>query len=219
MTVGERIQFYRKRNGMSQEELGQKLHLSRQTVSLWENGQTLPTIDNLIRLREIFKVTIDEMLSDSEKPCEEYNVVFDKKTLDSVWKRKRRSYLLSLLPSLFWWTIAIFLFIIIDAHPLLVGILAGALFTDVIFCTKQLFEKILKEKRSIYSVCEKTAKLELYESSLTLSVFLEGERLQSITLSLKQSFESAVDQFFAVREPLVRKALFENPELLKEMFK
>jgi transcriptional regulator with XRE-family HTH domain len=62
MTVGERIQFYRKLNKMSQEELAKRLLISRQTVSLWENDQTMPTIDNLIRLREVFGVSIDEML-------------------------------------------------------------------------------------------------------------------------------------------------------------
>lgn len=43
MTVGEKIQYYRKQNGMSREELGQKLFVSRQTVSLWEMDKTLPT--------------------------------------------------------------------------------------------------------------------------------------------------------------------------------
>ena len=59
--IGERIQYYRKKKGLSQEELGARLHLSRQTVSLWEKGQTLPTIDNLLRLREIFGTTLDEL--------------------------------------------------------------------------------------------------------------------------------------------------------------
>lgn len=62
MTIGERIQQYRKNLGLSQEELGARLHLSRQTVSLWEKGQTFPTIDNLIRLKEIFGVSIDAMV-------------------------------------------------------------------------------------------------------------------------------------------------------------
>ena len=50
--------------GLSQEELAKSLLVSRQTISLWENGQTLPTIDNLIRLKEIFGVSLDEMLSE-----------------------------------------------------------------------------------------------------------------------------------------------------------
>lgn len=62
MTVGEKIQQYRKQLKMSQDELGQRLLVSRQTVSLWEKDQTLPTIDNLIRLKEIFGVSVDNIL-------------------------------------------------------------------------------------------------------------------------------------------------------------
>ena len=62
MTVGENIQRYRKNLGMSQEELGQELLVSRQTISLWEKDQTTPTIDNLMRLKEVFGVSVDEIL-------------------------------------------------------------------------------------------------------------------------------------------------------------
>ncbi len=62
MTVGEKIQNLRKSLDISQEELGQKLYVSKQTVSQWENGITVPTTDNLIRLSEIFGVSVDEIL-------------------------------------------------------------------------------------------------------------------------------------------------------------
>lgn len=67
MTVGEKIQIYRKALGLSQEELGQRLLISRQTVSLWEKGQTYPTIENLIRLRDIFGVSVDAILDVESK--------------------------------------------------------------------------------------------------------------------------------------------------------
>ena len=63
MTVGENIQKLRKKLGLSQEELGYKLYVSRQTVSLWEKNQTFPTVENLMRLKEIFGVSVDEILS------------------------------------------------------------------------------------------------------------------------------------------------------------
>lgn len=47
MTIGSRIQALRKERGMSQEELANKLSVSRQTVSQWETGQTAPSIDNI----------------------------------------------------------------------------------------------------------------------------------------------------------------------------
>ena len=67
MTIGERIQKYRKELEMSQEELGEQLCVSRQTVSLWEKDQTLPTIDNLMRLKNIFGVSVDEILNGDPK--------------------------------------------------------------------------------------------------------------------------------------------------------
>lgn len=84
MTVGQKIQFYRKRQNMSQEQLGQLLFVSRQTISLWEKDQTLPTIDNLLKLREIFGVSIDELLTDGTeeaisergKPLESFDVTY-----------------------------------------------------------------------------------------------------------------------------------------------
>ena len=63
MTVGEKIQFYRKNLGLSQEELGQRLHVSRQTVSLWEKDQTVPSIDNLALLKEIFHISFDKIFA------------------------------------------------------------------------------------------------------------------------------------------------------------
>lgn len=68
MTIGETIQYHRKRLGLSQEDLGQQLNLSRQTVSLWENGQTVPTIDNFVRLKEIFGVSVDTLLGCAPEP-------------------------------------------------------------------------------------------------------------------------------------------------------
>ena len=66
MTLGENISKLRKMNDLSQEELAEKLLVSRQTVSLWETDQTYPTIENLLLLKEIFGVPIDKMLCEKE---------------------------------------------------------------------------------------------------------------------------------------------------------
>lgn len=77
MTISEKIQHYRKSAGLSQEELAKHLLVSRQTISLWENGQTLPTIDNLIRLRDIFNVSLDEMLCEDDAGVLSAHETFD----------------------------------------------------------------------------------------------------------------------------------------------
>ena len=61
--ISDNIRYYRKANHMSQDELAEKLGVSRQSVSLWENGQTQPTIDNIIALAKIFNTTADAILS------------------------------------------------------------------------------------------------------------------------------------------------------------
>ncbi len=80
MTVGERIQKYRKELQLSQEELGNQLLVSRQTVSLWEKDQTAPTIDNLMRLKEIFGVSVDEILGVDKKA----EMTKNKNSLDTI---------------------------------------------------------------------------------------------------------------------------------------
>ncbi len=61
MTLGERILKYRKKAGISQEELADKLNVTRQSISLWETDQTIPTIDNLITLSNIFRTSVDDL--------------------------------------------------------------------------------------------------------------------------------------------------------------
>ena len=73
MTIGDKILKLRKQQGISQEDLAEKLHVTRQTVSLWETNQTLPTIDNLVRLKDIFGVAIDIILCDEDIKEEKFN--------------------------------------------------------------------------------------------------------------------------------------------------
>lgn len=67
MTIGEKIYKYRKQAGLSQEELADKMNVSRQSVSLWETDQTTPSVDKLVMLAEIFSVSMDELCGTSEK--------------------------------------------------------------------------------------------------------------------------------------------------------
>lgn len=53
--------------GWSQEELAEKLYVSRQSVSKWENGQNYPSIETIISISDLFGVTIDELLRSDEE--------------------------------------------------------------------------------------------------------------------------------------------------------
>lgn len=64
MTLGEKITQLRTASGMTQEEMAEKLLVSRQSVSKWEMNQALPQIDKVLMLCDLFNVTTDELLKD-----------------------------------------------------------------------------------------------------------------------------------------------------------
>ena len=64
MKLYEKISVLRKRNGLSQEDLADKLDVSRQSVYKWEQGVSYPEIEKIKKLAQIFNVTFDELLND-----------------------------------------------------------------------------------------------------------------------------------------------------------
>lgn len=68
MTLGEKICTLRTGKGLSQEDLAQCLELSRQSVSKWETGQSVPDLEKIIRLADLFGVSVDELVREGERP-------------------------------------------------------------------------------------------------------------------------------------------------------
>ena len=63
MELANRLASYRKKAGLSQEELADKLRVTRQAVSKWECGESSPDTDNLIALSKLYGVTLDELVN------------------------------------------------------------------------------------------------------------------------------------------------------------
>lgn len=96
MKLYEKIIKLRKSNGWSQEELAEKLDLSRQAISRWENGTALPDANNILQLSKIFGVTSDYLLNedysdDGDIPC----IKEAKKELDSKKDSNRKLFIVS----------------------------------------------------------------------------------------------------------------------------
>lgn len=73
MNFGEKLYKLRKEKGMSQEELAQKVNTTRQAVSKWENNQGFPETEKLMQLGNIFEVSIDYLLKESDHTTTEKN--------------------------------------------------------------------------------------------------------------------------------------------------
>ena len=65
MTLGEKIRYARTCGGLSQEQLAQKLCVSRSAISKWESGKGMPDVENLKLLARLLNVSMDSLLDDS----------------------------------------------------------------------------------------------------------------------------------------------------------
>lgn len=66
MTFGEKLRILRKKRGISQLELAEKLEVSRQTLSKWENDDVLPDLTNAIKIAHFFHVSMDSLVMGDE---------------------------------------------------------------------------------------------------------------------------------------------------------
>lgn len=62
MNFGETLQSLRKKHGLTQETLGEQLHVTRQTVSNWETGKNYPDLELLVALSNLFDISLDILL-------------------------------------------------------------------------------------------------------------------------------------------------------------
>lgn len=67
MDLGKKITAMRNEKNLSQEQLAEKLNVTRQTISNWENGKFYPDIDSLVNLSKFFNVSLDNLLSYDDK--------------------------------------------------------------------------------------------------------------------------------------------------------
>ena len=70
MNLGERLFELRKAKNLTQDDVAEKLNVSRQTVSKWETDQSTPDFDKIVPLCELFEIGVDELLT-GKKPVEE----------------------------------------------------------------------------------------------------------------------------------------------------
>lgn len=68
MTLAEKIYMLRKKSGLSQEQLSERLNISRQAISKWESGNSVPENEKLLAISNHFNVSLDYLLKNDELP-------------------------------------------------------------------------------------------------------------------------------------------------------
>ncbi len=89
MNFAEKLKTLRKEKNISQEQLAEKLYVSRQAITKWENGNGIPDIENLIAISSLFNETLDSLLSEEKSLISKRDFLYESRTeydLDSPKK-------------------------------------------------------------------------------------------------------------------------------------
>lgn len=84
MDFGDRLKQIRMNQGLSQEQLAEKIGVSRQAITKWETNRGLPDVENMVILAEIFKITLDELILQEKQTQEAKKVRFESETVYDI---------------------------------------------------------------------------------------------------------------------------------------
>ena len=93
MIFADKLILLRKKAGWSQEELAEQMNVTRQSVSKWEGAQSVPDLDKMIRLSELFGVSTDYLLKDEIEQAEHINSSNDMPSLKHVSMDESNAFL------------------------------------------------------------------------------------------------------------------------------
>lgn len=143
MKFEKKLMALRKKRGMSQEELADQLGVSRQAVSRWELGATLPDAPNLLKLSDLFGVSVDYLLRDDyEEEQELPSPKAESPEVPGKEQGKRKWYLVASGT----WTFAAAAFLIAALDRMSIH-LVGLVFIDAILAVVFLWKYLKSESK------------------------------------------------------------------------
>lgn len=107
MNLGEKLYKLRKSKNLSQEEVAEKLDVTRQTISKWETNQSTPDFDKIVPLCELYEISTDELLMNKKK--EEKNISIEQDNKEIKEKRAK-----AISTSVFLYFIAVIWIIVVE---------------------------------------------------------------------------------------------------------
>ena len=115
--IGSNISAYRKRVGLTQAGLAEKLNYSDKAVSKWERGESVPDVLTLAQLAEQFGITVNDLLEDPNALPEETGVVQHamEQVVEKTLKRKADKSIILKLSSLLCWFVALLVYVVLSS--------------------------------------------------------------------------------------------------------
>lgn len=115
--LGSNIAAYRKRAGLTQLGLAEKLNYSDKAVSKWERGESMPDVLTLVQLADLFDITVNDLLVDPNALPEQTGAMerVVGKAVEKTLKRKANKNIILLLCSVLVWFVALLAFVVLSA--------------------------------------------------------------------------------------------------------
>ena len=116
--IGTNIATYRKRSGMTQAGLAEKLNYSDKAVSKWERGESVPDVLILCQLAEVFQITVKELVEDPDALPENSGSTMERvmgKAVEKALKRKADKRIILGLSTVLVWFVALFFFVVLSS--------------------------------------------------------------------------------------------------------
>lgn len=145
MNLGEKLYKLRKSKNLSQEEVAEKLDVTRQTISKWETNQSTPDFDKIVPLCELYEISTDELLMNKKK--EEKNISIEQDNKEIKEKRAK-----AISTSVFLYFIAVIWIIVVEEveainENILVGVFMLICAIATVNLIYQLMSTSTKNKR------------------------------------------------------------------------
>jgi len=129
MEIGKYLMRARKQKGLSQEEVANMLNVSRQSVSLWECDQTIPSLENLISISKIYNTSIDVLTGQVEP---EDNNIINNDMSEAIELDKRRSSKKFLIVAIIFAALSSILYIVpVLSSYLIIGVIVFSIISMV----------------------------------------------------------------------------------------
>ena len=115
--IGSNIALYRKRSGLTQAGLAEKLNYSDKAFSKWERGESIPDVITLMQLAEQFGITVNDLLQDPNALPEETTPFQHamEQVSEKALKRKANKNIILGLSSILVWFVALFFFVVVSS--------------------------------------------------------------------------------------------------------
>nr|WP_270529424.1 helix-turn-helix transcriptional regulator [Limosilactobacillus vaginalis] len=146
MNFAQKMKSYRQKNNWTQQDIAERLNVSRKTISSWENSRSYPDIFMLVQISDLYRVSLDDLLREDHKMIDNY------KQEHELNKRDKRNFIFS-------YVINVIMSVILLAKPVIMGnltlrkftwVLVLALIFNTLVLLKYIDWKRLKMKYGFY---------------------------------------------------------------------